>query len=82
MPPEAFQGDVTTKMDTYSFGVVSVHLYFYELFTPLTSFSNTQVILELMTGLPPCDECRTEMNLVSIFPLLDANAWKYSRYYH
>ncbi|KAA0184848.1 hypothetical protein HAZT_HAZT000800 [Hyalella azteca] len=44
MAPEAFRGDVSTKMDTFSYGVV---------------------MLELITGLPPYDECRDGRDLLS-----------------
>jgi len=43
MSPEAFRGDISTKIDVFSFGVV---------------------LLELLTGLAPYDECRTGCDLV------------------
>jgi len=43
MSPEAFRGDISMKIDVFSFGVV---------------------LLELLTGLPPYDECRTGCDLV------------------
>lgn len=43
MSPEAFRGDVSVKLDVFSFGVV---------------------LLELLTGLPPLDECRQHRDLV------------------
>lgn len=43
MSPEAFRGDISMKIDVFSFGVV---------------------LLELITGLAPYDECRTGCDLV------------------
>nr|XP_008198085.1 PREDICTED: probable receptor-like protein kinase At5g18500 isoform X2 [Tribolium castaneum] len=59
MAPEAFRGDVSVKLDTFSFGVV---------------------LLELLTSMPPMDESREGVDLVThvqetcqdgIKPLLD-----------
>ncbi|XP_025204662.1 interleukin-1 receptor-associated kinase 4-like isoform X2 [Melanaphis sacchari] len=44
MSPEAFRGDISMKIDVFSFGVV---------------------LLELLTGLPPYDECRTGCDLLT-----------------
>jgi interleukin-1 receptor-associated kinase 4 len=62
MAPEAFRGDISVKLDTFSFGVV---------------------LLELLTSLPPYDEHRDGVDLVThiqdncqeeIKPLLDTSA--------
>ncbi|XP_022170967.1 interleukin-1 receptor-associated kinase 4-like [Myzus persicae] len=44
MSPEAFRGDISMKIDVFSFGVV---------------------LLELITGLAPYDECRTGCDLLT-----------------
>uniref|UniRef100_T1HP97 non-specific serine/threonine protein kinase n=1 Tax=Rhodnius prolixus TaxID=13249 RepID=T1HP97_RHOPR len=51
MAPEAFRGDVSVKMDVFSFGVVGIITV------------KSIVLLELITGLPPFDEDREGCDL-------------------
>lgn len=60
--PEYYHGTITTKLDTYAFGVVSEK--------PIASQSmfcaahHSQILLEVLTGLPSFDQERKHTDLV------------------
>ncbi len=63
---EAFRGDISVKLDTFSFGVVKKDLILSTLSTTFVEIHfYLQIILELLTGLPPYDEERDGNDLVS-----------------
>lgn len=63
IPPEYYRGTITTKMDTYAFGVVrQVNLISW----PKSFLPNVikQILLEMISGLPSYDPHRTPKDLV------------------
>ena len=71
MPPEAFKGDCSAKWDVWSFGVVSFpNKDFLSYIGISTNWLNIlQVLLEILTGLPPTDETRDDKDIVSTFSI-------------
>ena len=57
--PEYFRGTITTKLDTYAFGVVR-DLQYLSIGSLHATIFFLQILLELMTGLPSYDERRSK----------------------
>ena len=64
MAPEAFRGDVSVKMDTFSYGVVCVKFMNHSFTTIYGFFLPQQILLELLTGLPPHKDDREGNDMV------------------